>query len=161
MGMGSYEKAREGHAHALEMRRLHLDPSSPILAHTHARLGLALANLGRHEESQEEFEAAWGILRVATTNADRASVLFLRAKARKLAGIRPLDDVRRAIAGFEDGRAQALLAEAKFELAQLLVEDDAAQAVEAARESLALFRSMGAELRAAPVRDWLAAHDSL
>lgn len=159
--MGAYEKAREGHARALEMRRLHLDPSSPILAHTHANLGLALANLGRHDESQAEFEAAWGILRVATTNADRAGVLFLRAKARKLAGVRPLDDLRRAIAGFEEGRAQVQLAEAKFELAQLLLEDDSAQAIEEARESLALFRSMGADLRAAPVRDWLVAQDAI
>ncbi|MGH1340923.1 MAG: protein kinase domain-containing protein [Nannocystales bacterium] len=159
--MGSFEKAREGHARALEMKRLHLDPTSPMLAHAHANLGLALANLGRHEESLQEFDTAWGILRVATTNADRASVLFLRAKARKLAGVRPLDDIRRAIAGFEEGRAKSDLAEAKFELAQLLLEDDRTEAVDAARESLALFRSMGADLRAAPVRDWLSAHDSI
>jgi tetratricopeptide (TPR) repeat protein len=156
--MGSYEKARAGHAQALQMRLRHLDPSSPLLARTHANLGLALANLGRHEESQEEFEAAWGILRVGTGNKDRASVLLQRAKARKLAGVRPLDDIRRAIAGFEEGRALAQLADAKFELAQLLVQDDAAAATNAAQESQVLFRSMGADLPAQAVKAWLHAH---
>lgn len=156
--MGSHEKAREGHARALQMRVRHLDPSSPMLALTQANLGLALANLGRHEESQEQFDAAWSILRVATTNADRASVLLLRAKARRLAGVRPLDDVRRAIAGFEEGRALAQLAEAKFELAQLLLADDPAQANDAARESVVLFRSMGADVPARAVKTWLRTH---
>lgn len=156
--MGAYEKGREGHARALEMRRLHLDPSSPILAHSHANLGLALANLGRYEESQAQFDAAWGILRVATTSADRANVLFLRAKARMLAGVRPLDDLRRAIAGFEKGRAQAQLAEAKFELAKLLIDEDIPQAIAEAREALALFRSMGADTPAKAAAAWLRAH---
>ncbi len=156
--LGAFELAREGHARALEMRRLHLDPSSPVLARTHANLGLALANLGRHEESRDQFDAAWAILRVAATDADRASVLLQRAQARTLAGGRPVDDIRRAIAGFEEGRSQVQLAEAKFELAKLLVEDDAGEAARSARESQALYRSMGANIPAEAVKVWLQAH---
>ena len=66
--------------------------------------------------------------------------------------------MRRAIAGFEQGGARSQLAEAKFELAKLLLEDDPAQARAAARESLAAFRSMGANARAEPVKAWLDEH---
>lgn len=156
---GSYEAAREGHARALDMLRERLDPQSPQLAHVHANLGLALANLDRYEESAAEFETAWGIVKGSTSEADRASILFRRAMARKLAGQRPLDDVRRAIAGFEQSRKKPQLAEAKFELAQLLLRDDRAQALEAARESLTIFRSMSADRRADPVKAWIDEHE--
>lgn len=156
---GAYEAAREGHARALDMLRERLDPQSPQLAHVHANLGLALANLQRHEESAAEFDKAWALVKGSKSEADRSSILFRRAIARKLAGQRPLDDVRRAIAGFEQGRSMPQIAEAKFELAQLLVEDNPAQALEAARESLTIYRSMSADRRADPVKAWIDEHE--
>ena len=159
MRRGDAEAARERLALALDMRLEQLDPTSPLLAHTHANLGLALANLARHDEAREQFDAAMTILSDASSGeADRASVLFRQAMARKLAGHRPLDDVRRALAGFEQRQSRSQLAEARFELAKLLFEDDPQEAREAAEQSLSAFRSMGADARAEPVKAWIDAH---
>ena len=159
MRRGDYQDAQGHLAVALDMRRERLEPGSPLLAHTHGNLGLALANLGRHEEARAQFDAGMAILRdAASSETDRASILLARAMARTLEGHRPVDDVRRAIAGFEQGQARSQLAEAKFQLAQLLFEEDPGQALRVARESLGSFRSMGAHARAEPIKAWLDEH---
>ncbi|MCR9159391.1 MAG: serine/threonine-protein kinase [bacterium] len=156
---GAHEVARDGYARALDMLRERLDPQSPQLAHVHANLGLALAKLERYEESAAQFDKAWTIVRSSTSEADRAFVLYRRALARRHAGQRPLDDVRRALSGFEQGRSMPRIAEAKFELAKLLVQEDGPRALEEAREALTTFRSMGADRRADPVQTWIDEHE--
>ncbi|MEM6292175.1 MAG: serine/threonine-protein kinase [Myxococcota bacterium] len=156
--IGNYEKARAGHARALAMRQAQLGPKNPLIANAHANLGLALAHLGRHDEAEEQFDGALDVLRAVDAQADRASVLLRRAQARILAGARPLDDLRASVAAFELGRPKPQLAEARFELAKLLVDRDRAEAVELARSALGVFLSMDAGTRARPIEAWLSAH---
>ncbi len=156
--IGDYENARAGHARALAMRKAHLDEKNPLIANAHANLGLALAHLGRHDEAEEHFDASLELLRSVDAEADRASVLLRRGKARIVAGQVPIDDLRASIAGFERGRPTPQLAEARFELAKLLADRDRAEAIELARAALGVFLSMDATTRAKPVEDWLNAH---
>ncbi len=157
--LGRPQQAREEHARALDIRRAKLAPGSPVIASTHANLGLALAHLGRYDESRRQLDAAGSILAPGNASTERAWVILQRAKARRLMDDKPLDDLRSAVDELEAlDQPLPMLVEARFLLAQQLSTTHPKDASQAARDALALARSLGIDVQAETIEAWLEAH---
>ena len=167
---GDYDRAREFHERALDIRRKTLGEEHPDVAQSLNNLATVYQNIGDYERARELYQRAVDILQ-KTLGEQHPGVTY---PLTGLAGValaehRPAEALRyaeRAVAIREDGKAAPeLIAQSRFALARALWDApagegrDRARAVAEARKAADLYRGVkGKEKALAEVKAWLATH---